>query len=58
MTRKNKQKIYNQQQKKKRGRNKKTRNKRKTTRERENERKMYLKLVTCWIVHVQRSIKH
>ena len=29
-----------------------TKNKRKTTRGRENERKMYLKLVTCWIAYM------
>ena len=52
MTRKNKQKNYNQQ------RERKEKKQEKTTRGRKNERKMYLKLVTCWIVHVQCSIKH
>ena len=48
MTGKNKQKKLKP---KKSERNKKTRNTRKTTRGRENERKMYLKLVTCWIAY-------
>ena len=51
MTGKNKQKKLKPKKRQKSERNKKTRNKRKTTRGRENERKMYLKLVTCWIAY-------
>ena len=52
MTRKYKQTKLKPTTREKRERNKKTRNKRKTTRGSENERKMYLKLVTCWIAYM------
>ena len=52
MTRKYKQNQLKPKTREKRKRDKKTRNKRKTTRGRENERKMYLKLITCWIAYM------
>ena len=52
MTRKYQQTKLKPKTREKRERNKKTRNKRKRTRRRGNERKMYLKLVTCWIAYM------
>ena len=52
MTRKYKQNKLKPKTREKRKRDKKTRNKRKRTRGRENEWKMYLKLITCWIAYM------